>query len=114
MIRSKGLIWTDSDHEFAKEWASAGSSMGLNPGRRWQDEPSEEKYRDRRFGDRRQELVFIGQSMKETEIRKALDDALLSELEFATQLKSWYPEARDESRVSLANTPAAKKARTDA
>lgn len=83
VIRSKGLIWCDSDHVFAEEWSQAGSSMALKPGRRWQDGPVEdETYSKSPFGDRRQELVFIGQNMKEIEIRKALDDALLSEAEF--------------------------------
>merc|ERR1712242_89216 len=82
VIRSKGLVWCNSDHEFAREWSQAGSSLAVKPGKRWQDEPEDEKYRDRLFGDRRQELVFIGQNMKENEIRKALDDALLSEVEF--------------------------------
>jgi G3E family GTPase len=83
VIRSKGLIWCDSDHEFAKEWSQAGSCLTVQQARRWQDEPTEnEKYRHRPFGDRRQELVFIGQNMKEDEIRRALNDALLSETEF--------------------------------
>jgi len=112
VIRSKGLIWCDSNHEFAYEWSQAGSSMALQKGRRWQDAPiKDDKYRESRFGDRRQELVFIGQNMKETEIRKALDDALLSEKE-ATHLEGWYPGLRDKSDESI--THVAKKARTDA
>lgn len=91
VIRSKGLIWCDSDHEFAKVWSQAGSSLALQAGKRWRDGPIEDKEnRDRR----RQELVFIGQNMKEIEIRKALDDALLSETELAS------------------HSPAAKRART--
>jgi len=105
VIRSKGLIWNSSDYKFAREWSQAGSSMALQPGPRWRDEPDEDsKYRGCRFGDRRQELVFIGQNMKETEIRTALDDALLSEKEFAS-----YLEFQDESDEWA--TPAAKKAR---
>lgn len=110
VIRSKGLIWCDSDHEFSRQWSQAGSSLTLQPGRRWQDGPIEdEKYRDRRFGDRRQELVFIGQNMKETELRKALDDTLLCEMQFASHLEDQYPRPRDESDESI--TRAAKKAR---
>jgi len=69
VIRSKGKVWCDSDHEFARDWSQAGSSMTLQTGKR--------------FGDRRQEIVFIGQNMNEIEIRKALDSALLSDWEFA-------------------------------
>lgn len=88
----------------------SSSSMKLQPGRRWQDQPSEEKYRNRRFGDRRQELVFIGQNMKEIEIRKALDDALLSEQEFVISFKARHLRSQDKSGETIAH--AAKKART--
>merc|ERR1712046_140445 len=40
VIRSKGFIWCDSDHECAREWSQAGSSMALQPGHRWQDSPT--------------------------------------------------------------------------
>lgn len=79
VIRSKGLVWCNSDHVFAKQWSQAGSSLALQPGQRWKDRPAEEKYRGRRLGDRRQELVFIGQNMQEAEIRRALDGALMPE-----------------------------------
>mmetsp|Transcript_78437 Transcript_78437/g.197031 ORF Transcript_78437/g.197031 Transcript_78437/m.197031 type:complete len:654 (+) Transcript_78437:29-1990(+) len=95
VIRSKGLIWSDSDHDCAVEWSQAGSSMTLQPGRRWQDGPIEDdKYKGRQFGDRRQELVFIGQNMKETEIRQALDEALLSEAEFDKSITRAAKRAR--------------------
>ena len=40
------------------------------------------------FGDMRQELVFIGQNLKQDEATRALDDCLLSEEEM--QLGSVY------------------------
>ena len=78
--------------------------MALKPGRRWLDWPADAANRkDRRYGDRRQEIVFIGQNMKETEIRKALDETLLSEEEFSSFLDVENKQQRSE--------PAAKKAR---
>lgn len=83
VLRSKGVAWCDSDYDVAKEWSSAGSSMALHPGRRWLDwRDADEKYQDRQHGDRRQEIVFIGQNMKESEIRSKLDAALMSEQEY--------------------------------
>jgi len=89
VLRSKGAVWCDSDYDHAKEWSQAGSSMALQTGRAWQSWPAEEKYKDRQHGDRRQEIVFIGQDMNEIEIRKALDHALLSEAEFSARYKAW-------------------------
>lgn len=110
VLRSKGVVWCDSDHDFAKEWSQAGSSMALRSGRRWQDWPAaDEKYKDRRQGDRRQEIVFIGQNMKEIEIRKALGDALLSEKEFSVRRQALCDRPQDE--LDDVKEPALKKIR---
>jgi len=90
VLRSKGITWRDDDPKFVHEWSQAGLSMALRRGRRWQDWPADdEKYRDCRYGDRRQELVFIGRNMQETQIRKALDDALLCDEDFAMSWEAW-------------------------
>ena len=41
------------------------------------------------WGDRRQELVFIGQDMQEADIRAALDETLVTEKEFAQGPQLW-------------------------
>lgn len=41
------------------------------------------------FGDMRQELVFIGQNMDESQIRSMLDDCLLTEEELLAGKALW-------------------------
>jgi len=96
VVRSKGLVWCDSDHTWSREWSQAGSSMSLQRGRRWRDRPDDlGKHVESQFGDRRQEIVFIGQNMKDKEIRKTLEDALLSENEF----DEWIAHAPKRART---------------
>lgn len=95
VLRSKGFLWSASDHCDSVEWSQAGVSVDLKPGPPWLREPRSEwptsaaKYQSRRYGDRRQELVFIGVDMAEVEIRMALDQALVTQEEFALGPKAW-------------------------
>jgi len=116
VLRSKGIAWSAGDNDFSQEWSQAGSTMALKRGRPWLEWDAEAK--DSPHGDRRQEIVFIGQNMKEAEIRNALNEALLSMDEFAAFLMSveedlWRestkPGTREES--DELSEPAAKKAR---
>lgn len=47
------------------------------------------------YGDRRQELVFIGQNVDEARLRAELDACLLSDAELAAGPEAWrrYPDA---------------------
>jgi Cobalamin synthesis protein cobW C-terminal domain len=49
---------------------------------------------DPRFGDRRQQLAFVGISMEKAFLRDRLDECLLNESEFACGPEIWqtYPD----------------------
>lgn len=90
MLRSKGFFWVAADHRVAYEWAQAGGVSNVNasgmwwaavPRNRWEhaegERPDQGPDWDRRFGDRLQQLVFIGQGLDESKLRARLDDCLL-------------------------------------
>ena len=55
---------------------------------------------DIHFGDRKNEIVFIGQNMNETLIRSHLDNCLLTDKELATQ--QWKKGYEDDWPVERA------------
>jgi len=94
VVRSKGFFWLASRPDFVGEMSHAGAFVrhqGI--GRWWASIPKEEwpnsdlfqdmldKHWSDDFGDRRQEMVFIGltKEMDEASIRKTLDDALIED-----------------------------------
>ncbi len=92
VLRSKGFFWVAADSRVAYEWGQAGgvtnvSPMGMwwaaVPRERWVqpagERPDEQPDWDDRFGDRAQQLVFIGQRMDEAELGRRLDACLLEE-----------------------------------
>jgi len=92
LLRSKGFCWIVTRPKWTALWSQAGRVMELSPqGVWWADVPRAEwpEDADERadilanfegdFGDRRQELVFIGQKLNEAAIRAALDAALMTE-----------------------------------
>jgi len=95
VLRSKGFVWSASDHIFSVEWSQAGFATCLKASVQWLEEPRSKwppeaaKYQDNPYGDRRQELVFIGNDMNENEIRQTLANALLTDTEFALGPEGW-------------------------
>eukprot|EP00929_Paragymnodinium_shiwhaense_P044563 TRINITY_DN22844_c0_g1_i1.p1 TRINITY_DN22844_c0_g1~~TRINITY_DN22844_c0_g1_i1.p1 ORF type:complete len:562 (+),score=126.08 TRINITY_DN22844_c0_g1_i1:78-1763(+) len=96
VLRSKGYAWVASEHFFKVEWSQAGYLTVLKAPGRWLPEwrggwPKEaiEQYKDCLYADRRQELVFIGNAMDEKNMRELLDDALLTDEEFALGPQVW-------------------------
>jgi G3E family GTPase len=102
MLRSKGFFWIASRPEHAYEWAQAGGVMSLRPAgwwwaavprERWPhapgERPDEASDWDPRYGDRRQELVFIGQNIDVPDLTRRLEACLLDEREAAAGSQSW-------------------------
>ena len=102
LIRSKGYFWLASRPEFAGQWSQAGGIARYGfagmfwkaiPEKNW---PTDEEYLAsikkswvEPFGDMRQELVFIGQSLDQYAMTQALDDCLLSEDELLRGKAYW-------------------------
>ena len=95
VIRAKGHFWLASRPEWVAEFSLAGSMSTVAPlGRWWASVPRDrwprdpeslqqvmEKWTDL-WGDRRQELVFIGAGLDQDGIRADLDAALVPEADF--------------------------------
>ncbi|MGL6041194.1 MAG: GTP-binding protein, partial [Deefgea sp.] len=102
VLRSKGFFWLASRPSFAGSWSQAGGACRHNAGGYWwasvpqahwpsEDEQIErimERWHDD-FGDRKQELVFIGIDMDEALLRERLNQCLLSEAELALGTDAW-------------------------
>ncbi|KAI0533287.1 P-loop containing nucleoside triphosphate hydrolase protein [Xylaria digitata] len=98
LLRSKGFMWLATRPLMFGEWSQAGVMLTLSGGDVWRCEMPESEWpkdpkakqairRDfqGKWGDRRQEIVFIGQKMRdggEARLRKALDSCLLDDAEF--------------------------------
>lgn len=102
VVRSKGYFWLASRPEFAGSWSQAGGACRHGAAGYWWDAvpqehwPEDEAYRTQiaaksqgEWGDRRQELVFIGMDMSETGIRANLDACLLTDAEMALGRAGW-------------------------
>jgi len=91
VVRAKGFFWLATRPHFVGELSQAGALVRTGrrglwwsavPPQRWPDDPdwagSMRAYLDPVWGDRRQELVFIGlEDMDEAAIRRELDAALV-------------------------------------
>jgi len=98
VIRAKGHFWMATRPDWLAEFSLAGAVSSVRPLGRWwasvpesrrPDHPQMRDYLARTweepFGDRRQELVFIGSGMDKAAITAALDAALVTEEGFAPQ-----------------------------
>ena len=102
VLRSKGFFWVAADHRVAYEWSQAGGVSDVEPMGIWSaavprkhwvgpegQGPGQEPGWHSRYGDRSQQLVFIGQNIDEGAIRVRLDECLLDPLLAAADSKAW-------------------------
>ncbi|MDP5138080.1 zinc metallochaperone GTPase ZigA [Rheinheimera baltica] len=102
LLRSKGYFWLASTPQHAWLWHQAGGIARYNmAGLFWQAVPSEQWPQEPElqeaiiqswaepFGDRRQELVFIGQQLDKTDMLAQLNACLLTDAELALGEQHW-------------------------
>lgn len=116
IIRSKGLFWLASRPGQALVWGQAGGALKADSAGVWWSSMSDEERLqyapfvenreeiesgwDATFGDRKNEIVFIGQDMDETQIRADLNACLATEEELEDGL--WKNGFEDEWPVNRA------------
>lgn len=99
VVRSKGLFWIASRPDKAINWSQAGGSINAEPAGVWWDslsklernqhpafQANEERIMSRwtkAFGDRMNELVFIGQNFDKDELYEELESCLCTDEEIA-------------------------------
>lgn len=108
IIRSKGLFWLASRSRQALIWSSAGGSCKADSAGDWwasmsfsqridhpsfaENKKSIESDWDSEFGDRKIELVFIGQHLNKQEMIAQLNDCLLTDFEVEKWKKQLFTQ----------------------
>ena len=102
VLRSKGIAWVASRHDWAYSWSQAGCSVLLEPAGFWWASAPEDSWPEEKeviaeinarmiheYGDRQQELVFIGQDLDEQHVTGVLKSCLLTDEEYELGPGSW-------------------------
>lgn len=102
VLRSKGFFWIATRHNSGMNWSLAGRIARVSYAGQWlASTPKSQipqtpdvqdymaQYWQEPFGDRRQELVFIGMNMPKEAMLKALNGALLTDSELALGEWGW-------------------------
>ncbi|MGC1304983.1 MAG: zinc metallochaperone GTPase ZigA [Caulobacteraceae bacterium] len=102
VIRSKGFFWLATRNDRVGSWSQAGPATKVEVGGRWwatapkamwPDDPQWRagmaKLWRPRYGDRRQEIVLIGQNMDRGALERGFDACLVSRAQFALGPQAW-------------------------
>jgi G3E family GTPase len=102
VLRSKGFFWLATRPDRVGGWSQAGAVAQHGPHGRWWATAPRDQWPDdpawldtimkvwrTPYGDRRQEIVLIGQDMDPAALKKGFDDCLLSDLQFGFGPKAW-------------------------
>jgi len=106
LMRSKGFVWIATSQFFMGAWQQAGNIIRIRPNRPWlceirhiwEGSPSEptilkelmqENGEEWPYGDRCQELVFIGKDLNHEVIQSLLDKCLLQDEEMEMGPRQW-------------------------
>jgi G3E family GTPase len=125
IIRSKGFFWIASRPEYSATWSQAGGVSAVEGGAKWYAAIPQEEWEmdeeeiayiesiwDKDFGDRQQEIVFIGQDLDQKKITEMLDSCLLTDSELELGKDYWmnvedpFPEWPVEEDVDASLQPA--------
>ena len=102
VLRAKGFLWLATANDDSILFSIAGKTLSLEPQANWlaamplnqlMADPETQKYLEAvwqdPYGDRRQEIVFIGMQMDREALCARLDAALLNDEEFAVGPDLW-------------------------
>ncbi len=102
VLRAKGFMWLATKHDWIGVFSQAGNCVTLEPERPWFAAVAEDQWPEdsasreaiqrlwrEPFGDRMQEVVFIGAGLDRPAIEQTLDACLLTDEEMSMPVDAW-------------------------
>ncbi|MCW5963754.1 MAG: zinc metallochaperone GTPase ZigA [Bryobacterales bacterium] len=102
VLRAKGMVWLATEHDVIGNYSQAGNCIGIEPATywyaarprdSWPEDPEAVSYIEANWrepwGDRMQELVFIGVDLPRQDIENSLEACLLTDEEMAEGPAKW-------------------------